>query len=209
MAIKKITAKFVETLNPTGKRQEFCDPLTKGFGIRVNKSGKKTFFVRFRYRGKTERHTIGTYPAYSLADARHKAQEILSRAEKGELHNTEDTHLRINEAFDRFIEQYAKVKQKDWRITKSRLKKFLAEYGGMKLTDLHRRDIHNHLDSLIAAGIREITICHDDDRATLGTCCDCLFNTKVIAIAIDIKISTIAVIGEQVALNLGVYKVRK
>lgn len=152
MAMQKLTAKFVENIKPISKRQEFCDPLVKGFGLRVSAMGAKTFFIRFRYRGKVQRQTIGTYPSFSLADAREKALEILAQAEKGTLHQHEEVKLTIKEAHNNFIELYAKRETKDWRVSKSRLKKFLSQHGNMKLSDLVRNDIIVHLDSFVAAG---------------------------------------------------------
>ncbi|MDP7223355.1 MAG: site-specific integrase [Alphaproteobacteria bacterium] len=150
--MQKLTAKFIENIQSNGKRQEFCDPYLKGFGLRVSKMNTKTFFVRVRYRGKTQRHTIGTYPSYSLSEAREKAAEVIEQAEKGTLHSVDVQKLTIKEAYERFIELYAKVYNKDWAMSDSRLKKFMAEYGGMDLADLHRRDIIAFLDKLVAAG---------------------------------------------------------
>lgn len=152
MAIKVLTAKFVENIKPNGKRQEFCDPYLKGFGLRVSKTGTKTFYVRLRYRGKIERHTIGTYPSFSLAEAKANASEIIAQAEKGTLHKEQAQKLTIKEAYERFIELYAKVHNKDWAVSDSRLKKFMVEYGDMNLVDLHRRDIIAFLDKLVADG---------------------------------------------------------
>lgn len=152
MAKKALTAKFVENVKPNGKRQEFCDPYLRGFGLRVSKMGTKTFYVRLRYRRKIQRHTIGTYPSFSLAEAKAKASEIIAQAEKGELHKAAEQKLTIKEAYDRFIQLYAKVHNKDWAGSDSRLKKFMAEYGNMNLVDLHRRDIIAFLDKLVAEG---------------------------------------------------------
>jgi integrase len=150
MTIHALTDKFIKNIQPTGKRQEYCDAILKGFGLRVSKSGTKTFYVRYRYRGKPKRTAIGTYPAYSLADARAKAAEILTQVEKGTLHNEQAPKLTIQEAYDSFIELYAKVHNKDWATSDSRLKLFMKEYGCMNLTDLHRKDIIAHLDKLVA-----------------------------------------------------------
>lgn len=147
-----LTAKFIENIKPNGKRQEFCDAYTKGFGLRVSAMGTKTFYVRFRYRGGIERHTIGTYPSFSLAEAKAKAAEIIAQAEKGTLHIASEPKLTIKEAYERFIQLYAKVHNKDWAMSDSRLKKFMAEYGNMNLVDLHRRDIIAFQDKLVAGG---------------------------------------------------------
>jgi integrase len=152
MARRTLTEKFIENIKANGARQEFCDPYLKGFGLRVSKMGAKTFYVRLRYRGKIERHTIGTYPSFSLAEAKAKASEIIAHAEKGTLHNVSEQKLTIKEAYDRFIQLYAKVHNKDWAGSDSRLKKFMAEHGNMNLVDLHRRDIIAFLDKLVADG---------------------------------------------------------
>lgn len=70
----------------------------------------------------------------------------------GSLSQQEAQNITVKEAHDRFIELYAKIKNKDWRVAFSRLKPFLAEYGGVYLSDIHRRDIHNYLDKIMAKG---------------------------------------------------------
>lgn len=152
MAKKTLTAKFVEHVKPNGKRQEFCDAYMKGFGLRVSKKGAKSFYVRFRHRGQVIRKTIGSYPSCSLADAKAQALDILIQVEKGAFCDHQTSSLSIKDAYDRFIELYAKVHNKDWRGSRSRLKKFMSSYGEMRLCDLHKRDIINHLDQLILDG---------------------------------------------------------
>ncbi len=149
MAKKKLTAKFIENVKPNGRRQEFCDPFTKGFGLRVSRNGTKSFYVRIRYRRKMQRYTIGTFPSYSLADARAKASEFIAQAEKGVLYEEQAQKLTIKEAHDLFIERYAKVHNKDWSTSVKRLKKFMPKYGDMYLENLHRKDIHVFLDQLV------------------------------------------------------------
>src|SRR5690606_32023720 len=117
-----------------------------------SKEGTKSFFVRFRYRNKVKRITLGKYPTLSLAAANQKAIECMTSAMDGSLEIQQAQELTVIEAHDLFIKLYAKVKNKDWRVAQSRLKKFIKEYGNMDLMDLHRRDIISHLDKLMAAG---------------------------------------------------------
>ncbi len=152
MAKKKITAKFVENIKPTQRRQEYCDTILQGFGLRVTTEGQRSFYVRLRYRNKAKRITLGTYPALSLADARVLAGEKMTQAMNGSLHSNQTNAHTIKEAYARFIELYAKIHNKDWAISDSRLKKFMAEYGEVNLTDLYKRDIIAHLDKLMAGG---------------------------------------------------------
>ena len=150
---KTLTSRFVETVKPEARRREYCDQALKGFGLRVTQGGIKTFFVRVQLRNKTKCITLGPYPALSFAEARQKAQEKISMAYNRSLSFEPTKSLTVREAYDLFIELYAKVKNKDWRISHSRLKRFLAEYGSADLADIHRRDIIRHLDRLMAGKI--------------------------------------------------------
>ncbi len=60
------------------------DTVTTGFGLRVYPSGKKSFVVNYRVRGKQRFMTIGPYGVLTLHQARSKAREILARARLGE-----------------------------------------------------------------------------------------------------------------------------
>ncbi len=150
---KKLTSKFVETVKPDGKRQEYCDSVLSGFGLRVTENGVKSFFVRIRFRNKTKRITLGKYPVLSLAGARELAQEKMRMAQDGSLALESAKAIILKEAYDLFIELYAKKRNKDWKGSDARLKSFIAEHGGIDLADIHRRDIIAYLDKLVARGV--------------------------------------------------------
>lgn len=152
MAKTKLTDQFIKNITSSERRQEYCDLLLQGFGLRVTEAGVKTFYVRVRFRNKINRITLGKYPALSLADARQMAQEKMRMALDGSLSSQNVQQITIKEAHDRFIELYAKVKNKDWRASCSRLKPFLKEYGNTNLVDINRRDIINYLDKVMARG---------------------------------------------------------
>lgn len=61
---------------PETGQQDYYDTRTPGFGVRVFKTGTKTFFVRTRIDRRAVRRTLGTFPTTSLADARLQAQTI-------------------------------------------------------------------------------------------------------------------------------------
>lgn len=60
----------------------------------------------------------------------------------GTLAYQEAQKITVKDAHDRFIELYAKVKNKDWRVAVSRLKPFLAEYGPVSLKVATARGFH-------------------------------------------------------------------
>ena len=55
----------------------------KGFGVRVRPSGRKTYIVKYRDRGRVVKVTIGPHGAISPAAARARAAEIVTAARTG------------------------------------------------------------------------------------------------------------------------------
>jgi integrase len=81
---KRITDAWLKSYSPTNEREDWWDTLVDGFGVRISKTGRKTFHVRYRTdAGPRRRQSIGRYPALSLADAREEAQRIAREVEKG------------------------------------------------------------------------------------------------------------------------------
>lgn len=63
----------------------YWDTETRGFGLRVNPTGRATFVAQGRIRGssKEARLTIGTYGAWTVVDARRRAEEYKHQFEDG------------------------------------------------------------------------------------------------------------------------------
>lgn len=98
MATKALTDKTIEALKSGPKRYEVHDLRCPGLTLRVERSGRKAFYVRFRY-GLTQKHPkLGTYPRMSLATAREKANDWLRQVEEGidptKRKRSSDTRLR-------------------------------------------------------------------------------------------------------------------
>jgi Arm DNA-binding domain len=84
--LKRLNARFVETVRGNGARREFRDLVTHGLELRVSPSGRKTWAVLYRRRSDElkRRVTIGAFPSFSLEDARTESKDIVARAAKGE-----------------------------------------------------------------------------------------------------------------------------
>lgn len=74
---RTLSPKFIEGLKPapTGKRVDYLEAITPGFGVRVTDSGAKSFILVARFPGSPNptRRTIGNASKMLLADARKKA----------------------------------------------------------------------------------------------------------------------------------------
>ncbi len=147
-----LTDKKLASLKTENTRIEYWDNKLLGFGVRVYVSGKKTFFVMCRVNGKQKRITLGCYSILSLSEARERAREKLRLVDQGLLlaHENE-TILSVEEAFKRFLEIYAKKKNKDWRTVEARLKNnFIEEYGSLDIRKITRQHINSLLDKIVA-----------------------------------------------------------
>jgi integrase len=56
----------------------------KGFGVRSYASGQKSFFLRYRHKGRERLYTFGDYPTWKVAAARKEAIELRQRVDRGE-----------------------------------------------------------------------------------------------------------------------------
>ena len=75
------TAFTAERLKPGEKDRLEAD--SDGLYLRVRKTGRKTWLVRYWQNGKERRLSIGDYPAVSLAAARTRRDEIKARVRSG------------------------------------------------------------------------------------------------------------------------------
>ena len=131
MPTVKLTARAVENIRPpqTG-RTEYWDTsvsadasLPGSFGLRVTSNGVMTWVLMYRVenpanptRKKQRRMTLGGYPAYSLAQARDQAREMLKLAGQGidpvEARTEEKIAVAskqtVEDAVNLFIERHAK-----------------------------------------------------------------------------------------------------
>lgn len=74
----RLTQRGIDSLTAGKWLTDYWDQTLPGFGVRVSKTGHKTFVVRYTRDGSKRRITIGPYPAFSLADARDKARSRIS-----------------------------------------------------------------------------------------------------------------------------------
>jgi len=68
------TDTYIKGLKPKAKRYEEYEG--GGFGIRVAPTGVKSWVYRYKMEGKTDKLTLGHYPALSLANAKKKFLEL-------------------------------------------------------------------------------------------------------------------------------------
>lgn len=106
------------------KKLEIAD--RDGLVIVAGLKGKVSFVFRYRLDGKSKRHTIGSYPAFSLDDAREEAFKLKRTLEEGvDPKSLRDNNVRryIDECADHWLTNYVStLKPKTQTLYRSQAK---------------------------------------------------------------------------------------
>lgn len=161
LAVKRLTA-------ARGKRIEYFDALTPGFALRVSgptdgtPAGGKSWIVFYRVGRRLRRHTIGGYPAFSLAEAREAARIALKAAARGddpaaakraEAMRQPDTVANVVEIF---LKRHMEGKGRTTSYTAATRRTFenhvLPRWRSRDIRKITRRDVIELLDAIVDKG---------------------------------------------------------
>jgi integrase len=174
-----LTDKFLERIRPASRRLEIADARAPGLLLIVQPSGHASFAVRYRHRGRTRKHTIGSYPTVSLRAARVLASDALRAVAEGKDPAAEKKRRsEQNDLFPNlvrsFIERYAKPRalaksRPDLWLETARILGMrpdrdnptalieaggdvLPRWRGHKVHEISRRDVIELLDTICDRG---------------------------------------------------------
>ena len=133
---------------PAEGNRVLFDSKVAGFGARVTKAGARSFVLNFRTRaGRQRRVTIGSFPAWTVADAREEAAKLRQAVDRGEDPMQNRVELRGAPTVTDLAERYRKVHLPKKRPAsaandESALRKYvLPALGRLKVTDVRRSDV--------------------------------------------------------------------
>ncbi len=153
-----LTHRAIETFVAGRWMTDYWDEQLPGFGVRVSKSGRKTFIVRYKgTSGSKRRLNLGVYPVMSLAEARDQACEKLAAIAKGEDPQVEKVAEREAVTFGDlaaiYLERHAKIKKRRWKEDERILRvDLLPQWRSRKAKSLGRREVGEVLDAIVARG---------------------------------------------------------
>lgn len=127
----RLTRRLIEsTPVPAIGETVLWDDQLPGFGIRIPKTGRRVFFVRYRTTRARRRLRLGHYGVLSLEDARTMAQEVLLRVNRGDDpaqdRRTARTAPTVAEVAQRYLTEHAEVHKRPESIRKD--KQMLRQY---------------------------------------------------------------------------------
>ena len=161
---RQLTQRFVETVTVGPiKRSEYRDGHTRGLMLRVTPKGIKSWAVVYRRKsdGRKRRYTIGTYPEFSLADARTQAEAIAARVSRGvdpaarvQTRNAAPTFAQLAETW---IVRHGRPNKGARSLYDDQLmlnREIKPIIGGMKADEVSKQNIIGILEAVAVRGAR-------------------------------------------------------
>ncbi len=103
MSTAIITNRVLGNLRPNQAAYFVRDIALKGFGVKVNPSGKIVFVSEVWHEGRSHRKTIGSYPVLKLQQARTEALAFITSVKTGELEAKKARVLVLKSLFDAYV----------------------------------------------------------------------------------------------------------
>jgi len=164
---KKLTDIGIRNLKPGAVRREIPDGGCAGLYLIQQPNGKRSWAVRYRYRGDTRKLTLGSLPAITLAEARKLTTEALHDVGRGidpaavkksnklataqaALERAQDSIERLTELY---LEQHAKRKTRkaSWKQAESIFRReVLPRWRGRLVADITRKDVRELVRTIVA-----------------------------------------------------------
>jgi integrase len=171
--MKKLTASIVDSVKPPEQGQiERYDHDLPGFALRVGRSGKRTWVLRYRVKANGSRPacmrrlTLGSYPAMSLADARRQARAKLGEVASGgdpageaetaaeaEARDRANTFAELADRYTAHCESQGRNKPRTLAEKRKLLKRYLLPaWGTRPASSIARRDIIDLVEKIAERG---------------------------------------------------------
>ncbi|MFZ2315999.1 MAG: tyrosine-type recombinase/integrase [Gammaproteobacteria bacterium] len=159
--MSQFTEKFIQAMKPKPERYDVREKSGDGFAIRVFPSGEKSWVFIYTHESRKRRMTLGSYPALSLADARKRHREALTKLAAGKDPGLLKKHQKIEarlsatieDLINEYIEKWAKPRKRSWKEDKRMLDKDVKPlWGKRKAKDITKRDIILLLDDIKERG---------------------------------------------------------
>ncbi len=150
-----LTDIYLKSLKPKKSRYEVWDENFTGgsFGIRVSKTGKKSWVLLYRNSaGRLRRRTLGNYPYISLSQARRLARADLGTVARGD----DPTHSKKGPIFGEVADHFLKIYPAEAGLAEKTSKEYerilikdiLPVFGDIEIATITRADVNELLDSI-------------------------------------------------------------
>jgi integrase len=144
----KLTKRMVDAIRP-GEAESFVwDDEPPGFGLRVLPSGRRSYLIQYRAKGRTRRLVLGPHGVLTPELARDKAIRLLADvrggADPSAERKAERTRPTVAELAKRYLSEHAEPKKKPSSAASDRRlldKKILPALGHVRVADVTRAEV--------------------------------------------------------------------
>lgn len=161
---RKLTDRFLDSIRaPEAGRETYSDTVRAGLHLRVGPSKRSWMYEKRVHRGPKRKHSLGTWPVVSLADARSMSLEIQAEAELGvdrvanaaSAQREAERKSATEKSVDDVLAKYEQLKLSNLRTGQERareLRKALHITLSRPIADLSRATLQDAIDAKIEAG---------------------------------------------------------
>jgi integrase len=150
MAIK-LGDKIVRGLpTPETGNQIRYDSEVRGFGARVTAGGAKSFILNYRIGGRERRITIGSFPDWTVGQAREQAKVLKRQIDVGQdpldAREAERDAITIKQLAARYIAEHAKPHKRPRSVIEDErllAQHIIPELGRLRVASLRRQDVEH------------------------------------------------------------------
>jgi len=141
------TDAFIKSLKPAATRYDVYDKNLAGFGVRVSKSGTKSWVALSRNMQRKTRVTLGRYPQMPLAAARQRAMNALLEMADGEFKRSTNLQL-FEHALDDWYEKDQRQNKSFMQVKNAMELHVRPSLKDFKLSNIEKRDIIRIIDRI-------------------------------------------------------------
>ncbi|MDR1233343.1 MAG: site-specific integrase, partial [Puniceicoccales bacterium] len=132
---------------PSKGKIKFHDTKEKGLSLYVTATGHKSFMIRRRIKGQQKEIILGHFPDMTVELARKAAQKIKGQIAEGKNPCEEKEKIAaektFGEAFELFIERYAKIEKKEKQVKEDerQVNRFLQRWFMRPLSSITKNEV--------------------------------------------------------------------
>jgi integrase len=143
---QKLTGLTVTKLQPPVKPTLVWDTLQRGLALQIQPSGYRAYKLIYRFHNRPRWFHIGAADAIALADARRIAAKLMLRVIEGQDPAAERRAERgagtFAEMASRYVEEYAKKRNKSWQQADALVRRYLLPaWGSLVANTITRADV--------------------------------------------------------------------
>jgi hypothetical protein len=142
----KLTSIMVGRLRPADRPFLVWDDLQRGLALQMQPSGYRAYKLIYRFHNRPRWYHIGATDAIALADARKLAAKLMLEVIQGKDPAAEKRAERSTGTFadiaNRYVEEYAKKRNKSWRQGDALVRRYLLPaWGSLTAQSITRSDV--------------------------------------------------------------------